>query len=603
MTIWQVLGVDRTVDERAIKRAYATKLKVTRPEDDPAAFQLLSDAYQQALAQVRQQAGTAPLTSFASAQQIILRSAAVEQKASQITQPLVEEEPNPAHPAPKRAPRPMQPVQPIDPAQPVQQSTRRAAAVPAGPSAAEQAAVLWSSFIGASSIQPSLHLKKLSDGDELLNLEVREQFELCAARYCASDACSVVLRDAVVRHFQWENDRVLIAHYLPDETRQLMAHLRAERSWVFFQHQNTNPAVKALINKRPGTTWVQTCDAKFMRKMRELIQLIQEQHQDLLDTRLDRQHFAEWEGRVARKRYFVQTAIHSFLVGLVIEVLAMCALNSLGAGADRFPEVFLGAMVVSFGAFAWYAFMWSGAASPLRNSALGARINYLLYDLRYQPRWQFAWLAPFICVSTLMLIPHPGPLLGYFVGVSLLACVFAASFAMSIAMPRPAFVGVIICSIGLGTALSGKALAFNMLTCILGAYCFLLMLLRGGSELLQMSTVKPGAITALRLGWIAGAMVLSAGAHFTFAFDTPVTYAVVSWLWLCGGALLTYPGFNPFYALVGTVIAQLIVFYFGPKPSLLATQPMSELFAGMLYVTIFISANMIRARGTQHSLQ
>ena len=53
MSVWEILGIDKTNDIRAIKKAYAKKVKTCHPEDDPDGFRLLQEAYRKAMEYAR----------------------------------------------------------------------------------------------------------------------------------------------------------------------------------------------------------------------------------------------------------------------------------------------------------------------------------------------------------------------------------------------------------------------------------------------------------------------------------------------------------------------------------------------------------------------
>jgi hypothetical protein len=309
MNVWSVLGMTASRDERAIKRAYAARLKVTRPEDDPAAFQILNDAYQAAL-QLARQANDLDWPDDAPAPRTEARDDAREHALEQAVYVAAYEfDPDsPVYTAyyefdPDGAPNdaaapPPAPPQPPAP-KPVQYRLPEIAPPPlpgTGPETTiTQARRIWAAFLSRAHRNPREHLAQLFGGDELLNIDVRDHFEECAVQYCAGEGCEDDFREAMAGHFDWTDDASFVGRQMPDETGMMLARLRAQRSYAHFcQLALEDEVVRALLDGDPRGVIGRYPDAAFTDRMRELLEHVHCYHGDMLDLKLDADIVEHW---------------------------------------------------------------------------------------------------------------------------------------------------------------------------------------------------------------------------------------------------------------------------------------------------------------------
>ena len=565
MTIWEVLGIDATGDVRDVKRAYARKLKVTRPEDDPTAFQLLNDAFQHALAYAEHRAEHRA--------ELAVESTAAQADAAPVAPPL----PHTAVPTGR--------LEAVPPP---------AVRSPSRPSPAAAAQALWAAFVKIGTVQPRMRLAKMAASEALLNMDVREQFELCAVRHGASAACSDEWREAMFQHFGWENDHALIVRELPDESSTLFARLRAQRAWLHvLQQHRGNPALDALTAERPRHAWLKTSDGGFMKKMRLLLAEITTHHPELLDYRLDQDLVRYWQGHVERKRYYLQTALFPIIAGLVLTMMCISSLPNLGVPAKVVSYLALAELPATVIGTALYAFN----LPRLRRWLASQRMRYLLGEVRLRPQWQFGWLLPFALVSPLLFVPDPAPWLRYLVDTALLACTAAALFANAGLLQIWLIIFGAGGAIAFGNTVQG-VLAHDAMARMLAGFCAMLVLIRGGGQLLPMTGIPFRWVTPLRCTWMAGSVALVWFAQW--AGQHAAAYAAMTWLWLFVGMLMCYLTAQFYFAVGGCFILRTIVIDFLPQPGILLTQPMSLLLGGLLMVTLFMIFNMWQVLRHKH---
>jgi hypothetical protein len=290
-TPWSVLGIAATRDQIEIRRAYARRLKVTQPEDDPEGFQHLRQAYE-----------------------VALRISAWVDQDDEVDFEAEEAEPEPEFVVEVRSPENrVRPAPAVVGHQPVRPSTepaplREAAQPPASQERDEEAehqalCDRLFSLAGDKSAEPRdvlAALEAVLHSPAMDSIAVHDRTEHWLGWLAAGESAhALVLIDPVVAHFHWSQDQL---GWRPDAADAVFERRRGKvlLDSVARHDHPQHAAFKAL--NRPASRWRRInyrLTPRLADEVRELLGILRLNWPGVL-ARLDTGALAWWDAYLGR---------------------------------------------------------------------------------------------------------------------------------------------------------------------------------------------------------------------------------------------------------------------------------------------------------------
>ncbi len=344
--IWEALGIEATREERAIKRAYAAKLKRTRPEENPQEFQRLRVAYETALACLAIQPAETSDTHDISETADAANTANPVNTLDTTTQPNYTSPPDTLTTSP-----PILMAQPPAHAPWLQEAPHIVAEK------------CWAQFIGNTPNAKTL--QTLLQSEELFGLEARDAFELHAAAYCANEEHERHLASLLIETFEWNENITHLQKLSPQLAKSAMGRYYAHKEFdALLERAADQPTLKYLLGQQlpPRFIQIHLADRRFTRAIQGWAYTLRWRCSDVIEYNLNQNVFNTWFDLANAKRYFLQTALASFLFGLPVCAVFMAGYalfeqnDAWLQNIDLIGGFFLAGEMCSFAAIAWLSF-------------------------------------------------------------------------------------------------------------------------------------------------------------------------------------------------------------------------------------------------------